>query len=316
MDRLDGVAWHEGPAAARARLSAEPDHLPRRLWWVLVALTFAWGFNWTAMKVALSEVPPWTFRSVCLAFGAAVLFLALRASGQALAIPREQWGRVALLSFLNITCWNMLTAFGVALIPAGRASVLAYTMPVWAMPLSVWLLGERITGRRVAGLALGIAALALLLGEGFLRVGAAPLGSIMVLGAAFSWALGTVLQKRMQARIALGPYSAWMMLLGGVPIFLGALAFEDLASLREISLQPALAVAYNVFVSFAFAQWAWLRIATSVPVSVFSISMLVIPVIGVLSGMLFLGERPAWTELAALLLVLGALASVIRRQAR
>jgi len=283
---------------------------------VLAALTFAWGFNWTAMKVALSEVPPWTFRSVCLAFGAAVLFLALRASGQALAIPREQWGRVALLSFLNITCWNMLTAFGVALIPAGRASVLAYTMPVWAMPLSVWLLGERISGRRAAGLALGIAALVLLLGEGFVRVGAAPLGSLMVLGAAFSWALGTVLQKRMQARIALGPYSAWMMLLGGVPIFLGALAFEDLASLREISLQPALAVAYNVFVSFAFAQWAWLRIATSVPVSVFSISMLVIPVIGVLSGMVFLGERPAWAELAALLLVLGALASVIRPQAR
>ena len=283
---------------------------------MLAALTFAWGFNWTAMKVALSEVPPWTFRSVCLAFGAAVLFLALRASGQALAIPREQWGRVALLSFLNITCWNMLTAFGVALIPAGRASVLAYTMPVWAMPLSVWLLGERISGRRAAGLALGIAALVLLLGEGFVRVGAAPLGSLMVLGAAFSWALGTVLQKRMQARIALGPYSAWMMLLGGVPIFLGALAFEDLASLREISLQPALAVAYNVFVSFAFAQWAWLRIATSVPVSVFSISMLVIPVIGVLSGMVFLGERPAWAELAALLLVLGALASVIRPQAR
>jgi len=283
---------------------------------VLAALTFAWGFNWTAMKVALSEVPPWTFRSVCLAFGAAVLFLALRASGQALAIPREQWGRVALLSFLNITCWNMLTAFGVALIPAGRASVLAYTMPVWAMPLSVWLLGERISGRRAAGLALGIAALVLLLGEGFVRMGAAPLGSLMVLGAAFSWALGTVLQKRMQARIALGPYSAWMMLLGGVPIFLGALAFEDLASLREISLQPALAVAYNVFVSFAFAQWAWLRIATSVPVSVFSISMLVIPVIGVLSGMVFLGERPAWAELAALLLVLGALASVIRPQAR
>ena len=58
MDRLDGVARHEGDAAARATLSGEPDHLPRHLWWVLAALTFAWGFNWTAMKVALSEVPP------------------------------------------------------------------------------------------------------------------------------------------------------------------------------------------------------------------------------------------------------------------
>ncbi len=316
MDRLHGAARNEGAAAARARLNAEPDHLPKRLWWVLAALTFAWGFNWTAIKVALSEVPPWTFRAVCLAFGSAVLFAALRASGQALAIPREQWGRVALLSFLNISCWNMLTAFGVALIPAGRASILAYTMPIWAIPLSVWLLGERITGRRLAGLALGVTALALLLGEGFMRLGSAPLGSVLVLGAALSWALGTVLQKRMQARIALGPYSAWMMLLGGVPIFAGALAFEDVTAIRDVSLRPALAVAYNVFVSFAFAQWAWLRIATAVPVSVFSISMLIIPVIGVLSGMVFLGERPTWIEVAALLLVLGALASVIRPQAR
>jgi len=158
-------------------LSGEPDHLPRHLWWVLAALTFAWGFNWTAMKVALSEVPPWTFRSLCLGLGSAVLFAALRASGQRLAVPKGQWGRLALLAFLNITCWNMLIAFGVALIPSGRASVLAYTMPIWAIPLSVWLLGERVTPRRLAGLALGMIALVLLMGESLFGLGAAPPGS-------------------------------------------------------------------------------------------------------------------------------------------
>lgn len=297
-------------------MSAELDHLPRRLWWVLAALTFAWGFNWTALKVALSEVPPWTFRSLCLGLGSAVLFAALRAGGQQLAVPKGQWGRLALLAFVNITCWNMLVAFGVALIPSGRASILAYTMPVWAIPLSVWLLGERITGRRIAGLALGLTALALLLGESFVGLGAAPLGSLMVLGAAMSWALGTVLQKRFPMNMPLGAYTAWMMLLGGVPIYIGTLLFEDLRALQDVGLWPALGVAYNVFVAFAFAHWAWIKIATSVPVSVFSISMLIIPVIGVMSGILFLGERPSWLEVAALLCVLGALATVIRPQAR
>ena len=297
-------------------MSAELDHLPRRLWWVLAALTFAWGFNWTALKVALSEVPPWTFRSLCLGLGSAVLFAALRAGGQQLAVPKRQWGRLALLAFVNITCWNMLVAFGVALIPSGRASILAYTMPVWAIPLSVWLLGERITGRRIAGLALGLTALALLLGESFVGLGAAPLGSLMVLGAAMSWALGTVLQKRFPMNMPLGAYTAWMMLLGGVPIYIGTLLFEDLRALQDVGLWPALGVAYNVFVAFAFAHWAWIKIATSVPVSVFSISMLIIPVIGVMSGILFLGERPSWLEVAALLCVLGALATVIRPQAR
>ena len=294
-------------------MSEEPDHLPRRLWWVLAALTLAWGFNWTALKVALTEVPPWTFRSLCLGLGSAVLFAALRAGGQPLAVPKGQWRRLALLAFLNITCWNMLIAFGVALIPSGRASILAYTMPLWAIPLSVWLLGERITRGRLAGLALGMLALMLLLGENLIRLGAAPLGSLLVLAAALTWALGTVLQKRFPVKMPLGAYTAWMLLAGGVPIFIGAAAFEDVRTLRHVSLAPALGVAYNVFVSFAFAHWAWIKLATSVSVSVFSLSMLIIPVIGVLSGAVFLGERPSWAEITALACVLGALATVIRR---
>lgn len=297
-------------------MKTEPDHLPQSLWWVLAALTLAWGFNWTALKVALSEVPPWIFRSLCLGLGAAVLFAALRSGGQRLAVPKGQWARLAGLALLNITCWNMLVAFGVALIPSGRAAILAYTMPVWAVPLSMWLLGERVSARKLAGLALGIAGLALLLGESFAGIGAAPLGALLVLGAALTWALGTVLQKRYPVAMAVGPYTAWIMLLGGVPIFAGSLVFEDWSDLRGVSLLPALGVAYNVFIAFAFAHWAWIKIATSVPVSVFSISMLLIPMVGVLSGIVFLGERPSLAEYAAAALVLGALATVVRPQAR
>ncbi|HYG55597.1 MAG TPA: DMT family transporter [Burkholderiales bacterium] len=294
-------------------MRSEPDHLPRALWWVLAGLTLAWGFNWTALKVALSEVPPWTFRSLCLGLGSAVLFIALRAGGQSLAVPRRDWWRLSLLAVLNITSWNMLVAFGIALIPSGRAAILAYTMPVWAIPLSVWLLGERLQPRKVVGLALGLAALALLLGESVVGLAAAPLGSLLVLGAALSWALGTVLQKRFPVSMPPGPYTAWIMLLGGVPIFAGALLLEDPSRLGEVSLWPALGTAYNVLVAFAFAHWAWIKIATSVPVTVFSISMLVIPVVGVISGVLFLGERPSWAEIAALGLVLCALGTVLRR---
>jgi drug/metabolite transporter (DMT)-like permease len=119
-----------------------------------------------------------------------------------------------------------------------------------------------------------------------------------------------VLQKRLPMAMPAGPYSAWIMLLGGVPIFLCALLFDDLGGLRGISLWPALGVAYNVLVAFAWAHWAWIKLATSVSVTVFSLSMLVIPVVGVLSGMLFLGERPTWAEYGALALVLGSLFSV------
>jgi len=291
--------------------AAQGEHLPRSLWWVLIGITLVWGFNWTAMKVAISEVAPFTFRTFCLAAGSGVLFAALRASGQPLAIPRDQWRRLALIAFFSITCWNVLVVFGLRLIPSGRAAILAYTMPVWAVPLSVWVLGERLTPKKLLGLVLGMAGLALLVGDVF----SSP-GTLLVLGAAISWAIGTVLQKRYPMAMPNGAYTAWIMLLGGVPIFAGALAFDDFGALRGVGLWPALGVAYNVVVAFAFAHWAWIKIATSVPVTVFSISMLIIPVVGVLSGMLFLGERPAWSEYAALALILCALATVIRPQAR
>jgi len=288
-----------------------PDHLPRRLWWVLAGLTLAWGFNWTAMKVALSEVTPWTFRTLCLGLGSAVLFAALRAAGQSLAVPKGQWPRLAMLAFFNITCWNLLVAFGMTMIPSGRAAILAYMMPAWAIPLSIWLVGERLTGAKLAGLALGMAGLALLLGEALATLGSAPLGSLLVLGASLSWALGTVLQKRYPMAMPSGPYTAWIMLLGGIPIFIGALLLDDFRALGGVGLWPALAVAYNVLIAFAWAHWAWIKIATSVPVTVFSLSMLVIPVVGVMSGMLFLGEKPSWAEYTALGLVLASLLTVI-----
>jgi drug/metabolite transporter (DMT)-like permease len=292
-------------------LSGDTDHLPMRLWWLLGALTLAWGLNWTAMKLALAEVPPWTFRSLCLGLGSAVLFLALRLGGQRITWPRGQWRRLWLLALLNISGWNMLVAFGLTMIASGRASILAYTMPVLAIPLSVWLLGERLTRAKLTGLVLGVGGLALLIGEGFSAIGAAPLGSLLVLGAAASWALGAVLQKKFPVTLPAGPYTAWIMLLGGVPIFIGAALFEDVRLLSNVGVRALFGTAYNVLVAFAFAHWAWIKLATSVSVTVFSLSILIIPAVAVLSGVVFLGERPSIAELAALALVLAALATAL-----
>ncbi len=290
---------------------ASQEHLPARLWWVLAGLTVVWGFNWTAMKVAIADIAPFTFRTLCLGLGSGVLFAFLRASGQPLAIPRDQWGRFTLIAFFNITCWNVLVVFGLSMLPSGRAAILAYTMPAWAIPLSVLLLGERLTARKLLGLALGMAGMLLLVWDEFHRIQGAPRGALLVLGAAFTWAIGTILQKKYPVRAPLAGFTAWLMLMGGMPIYVCALLFEDFSKLADVSLASALGAAYNVLLAFAWAHWAWIKLATSVSVTVFSLSMLVIPVVGVFSGILVLGEQPGWPEYAALGLVLGSLTTVI-----
>jgi len=292
------------------------EHLPARLWWVLAGLALVWGCNWTAMKVAIAEVAPFTFRTLCLGAGSGILFAVLRAAGQPLAIARRDWPRLALIALFNITAWNLLVVFGLAHIPSGRAAILAYTMPAWSIPLSVLVLGERMTARKILGLALGMCAMALLVGDEFARLQGAPVGALLVLGAAVSWAIGTVLQKKFPVSAPPAAYTAWLLLIGGIPIYIGAFLLEDVRRLADISLMPALGLAYNVFLAFAWAHWAWITLATSVSVTVFSLCMLVVPVVGVFSGMLFLGEAPGWQEFTALALVIGSLATVIvpRRQ--
>jgi len=288
----------------------ERQGFPASILWVLVALTLGWGFNWPMIKLALTEVPVLSFRSVCLLGGATGLFAIAAYARLPLRVPRGQWGRLLLIALFNITVWNVSVVYGISYMSSGRAAILAYTMPLWSVPLSAWLLRERITARRILGVGLGMCAMLLLLSVELQAVQAAPKGTLLMMGAALSWAIGTVLMKRFPVDLPVTSLTAWQLLLGGVPIYAGALAFE-MHSLQPLTLWPAVALAYNVLVAFVFCHWAWYKIVTSVPVGVSSLSSLMTPVVGVFSGMLVLSEQPHWQDFAALGLVLLALATVM-----
>jgi drug/metabolite transporter (DMT)-like permease len=102
------------------------------------------------------------------------------------------------------------------------------------------------------------------------------------------------------------------MLVGVVPILALALFVED-GSFNPfvIPLGAAIGVFYNLFVAFIFCHWAWMKIAQSAPAGVSSLASLMVPVVGVFSGALVLGETPRWTDYAALALVVGSLATVL-----
>ena len=102
---------------------------------------------------------------------------------------------LAWASLFNVGIWQMLTATGLQWLPAGRAVLLAYTMQLWSVVLGAAFLGERIDRGRALALALGLAAMALLIGDDIAAVGRAPLGALMILAAALAWAIGPVATK-------------------------------------------------------------------------------------------------------------------------
>ena len=166
------MARAAAPPAAGASLS--PSILG-----LLAALVVLWGVNWPVMKLALMEVPPWTFRVICLAIGGLGLLAVTRLTGESIAVPPGRWRPMLYVALINVTVWHLASAYALLYIDSGRAAIIAYTMPVWASILAVWVLGERLERRRVIGLALGTLALAVLVGPDLAGFGAAPLGTLV-----------------------------------------------------------------------------------------------------------------------------------------
>jgi drug/metabolite transporter (DMT)-like permease len=285
---------------------------------LLAVLTVLWGSTWPALKVALRELDPWTFRTVCLVVGGGGLLMLARAGGQSLRVPRAERWPLAVVALFNITAWHLCSAYGIMLVQAGRAAIIAYTMPLWTVVFSRLMVGERITRSRLAALSLGLAGLTALVLPEAPAIWNAPAGTLFMLGAAVSWAIGTVLTKERRWTMPTTALTGWQLVLGAVPIALGAalrLAKEGdaglLSQLTSLSTTALFGTAYSTFIGAIFCHWAWFRLVGILPASVAAMGTLGIPIVGLFTSALVLGEAVGPAELTALVLVVSGLGILI-----
>jgi len=289
--------------------------LPRLGLILLVLVTLSWGLAWPAMKIVLNEMSAWTFRTVTIPAGALVLLAVTRMSGLSLAVPKGRWPALIIVGTINVGGWQMLSALGLAELTSGRAVLVAYTMPVWTSLFSALILGEALTGRIVAALMLGMAGVGLLLWGDLGSMGAEPLGVAFMIAAALSWGLGIVLLKRTVWGMPVLSLATWQLIVAAVPIVilswaLDGIAFAPLSGLGWVML------IFVILVPIAFCNWAFFKVVSLFPANVSAIGTLMIPVIGVTSGALVLGEPVGWPELAALLLIGSAMVLTLLFPAR
>jgi drug/metabolite transporter (DMT)-like permease len=211
----------------------------------------------------------------------------------------------------NITGWNVASTFGLQHMVPGRASIIAFTMPLWAALLSVPLLKERMTLTRIVGLMLGLAGMAALILPDLAHLAVDPLGPIFMLAAAILWALGTVGFKLHRWSAPGTTITAWQFVFGTVPVIIGALVVDRGFQLSSVTWHGWSATLYSSLVCTVFCYWAWFRIVGIYPATVAAIGTLGIPVVGVWSSAAVLGESIGLTEISALALVLTALVTVL-----
>jgi drug/metabolite transporter (DMT)-like permease len=284
---------------------------------LLALLTLVWGLNWPIMKLAISgwpgtpdPYPPLTFRALSIWLGLPLLALVLRALRVPFAVPRACWGELARLTLFNMLIWHLVLIVALQALSSGRAAILGYTMPVFSALMGVWLFGERLTGRQWTGVAAAAVGVALLLAHEFSRLSGSPWAAATVLGAACVWAYGTHSLRRSALPLPTMAVAFWMTAITAVAVALGALLFER-AAWRLPSATVLAAIAYNAVGVFAFAQAVWLVLARSLPPIASTISVMLIPVLGVFSGAAWLGEPLHWQDYAAIVLMVLAIAAVL-----
>ena len=263
------------------------------------------------MKIALSEISVLWFRTTCVLFGGILLLLISSLNGSRVTLPIRQVPPLLLCAAFGIVGWHLFTGYSLSQMPAGRAAIIAYLMPIFASILSVYILGERLYLSKLIGLTIGIAGLFALIGPDLFVLQKAPIGALLMVGAAISWAVGTVLYKKFTWSAPTTTVIGWQLLVGAIPISACAVLYEPFPQLTEISSVVWAALAYVVFVPMVFGQWAYYKMVKMLPASVAAISTLAIPAVGVVSSAIMLSEPISLREIAALALISMALAIVL-----
>jgi drug/metabolite transporter (DMT)-like permease len=206
--------------------------------------------------------------------------------------------------------WHICIILALRNLSSGRAAILGYTMPIFSAVIGAMLFSAVLTRRAWLGVGAAAIGVALLLWHEFTGLAGRPLGVALALFAAAVWALGTQLLRRSKIDLPTLTLSFWMTAITGIVMAVLATLFER----GQWYVPPATVmatIAYNAVLIFGYAHAAWFYLARTLPPIASTLSVMFIPVLGVLTGALWLGEVLHWQDWAAVVLMMVAIGSVL-----
>lgn len=286
--------------------------------WLLVGLTITWGINWPIMKLGVGGgYPPLTFRALSMWIGIPVLAIGLMVLKVPFTIPRgdaekpfKHWRELLLLAVFNMFVWHGCIILAVTLLSSGRAAILGYTMPIFSAIIGAWFFADKLTARGWLGVGSAAFGVMLLLTHEFGKLAGAPLGVLLALMAASTWALGTQLLRRTSIPAATLSISFWMTVLTAIVMSVLSIIFEQ-HRWRIPNATEWFSILFNAVLIFGFAHATWFYLARSLPPVASTLSVMLIPILGVFSGALWLSEKLFWQDWAAVALMVVAIGSVL-----
>jgi drug/metabolite transporter (DMT)-like permease len=249
-----------------------------------------WGGMYVVSKVVLDIIPPFSLLTLRLILGA-VCLLVLMAIRGSWTTRHRQIGQALLVGFVGYGISLGFQFTGTKLSTAANASLVTSASPVFILFFGAWFLKERVTPIRIAALLLAsIGVVAVVDPRAVLLGGDEVIGNLILIGAALTWGLYSVLVKILAQHGSTLEISMYAFL-GGLPLSLTAAGFEwDLILWQAINGGVILGVLYLGIISTALAMYLWNSALAKLDAGMVSLLFFAQPVVGASLGAIFLGE--------------------------
>lgn len=271
---------------------------------MLLLLGTIWGGSFFFARIAVAEIQPLTLVLFRVAIAAAALHVYLAARGISFRPSLPLAGGFALLATLNNVIPFSLIFAGQTQLGAGLASVLNATTPFWtALVANMLTSDEKLTWNKVAGIMLGIAGTAVMIGPGLLAgLGGAVWAKFALVGASISYALALMVARRLKG-VAPTVVAAAQLTASTIIMIPVVLLVNGTQGLFSASAPIWAAVFALALISTAFAYILYFNLIASAGATNASLVTLIVPASAILLGVIFLGEHLEAFELAGIALI-------------
>jgi len=269
----------------------------------LSILILIWGLGYPVMKFGMQFSPPLIYTGLRTIISGMFLMALAFYSGEPLNL-RDTWKALLISTVFNVLLFFGASAFAVQLLPSGIASILLYAQPIMVGLLAHFLLHELLTLRKITGLLFGFLGVAIISYKG-LTGDLSLQGVIMGLLSALGWTFGTLLVKRHNPR-SIYWFIAIPFIGGGVLLFCMGLAVGEQPTAIVWNLPFISALLWGAIIGLGASWVIWFHLVRTVEASTLSANTFLVPVVSVIGGALFLGEKvPPSLYLGGALVVLG-----------
>mgnify|MGYP003574930590 CR=1 FL=1 len=268
-------------------------------------LIVSWSIAWPISKIGLQFMSPLWFTSARLLVGTTTMMGFVLATKK-FAIPKAQdLGLILAVGLLQISCYILLSSIGLSYLPAGQAALLAYTTPLWVMPIATLIFREDTGLLKWAGFFLGMGGLFLLLCPWQLNWHDRHIiyGSLFLLLASFSWGISIICIRYMHWHKSPLELIPWQLLIGTIPVLLFT-TFKEPFPMVTWNGSLILSLLYTGVLITGISYWGGVVVNKRLPAIMVSLGFLAVPVFSLLLSVTFLHETISLLMMLSMLSIL------------